>query len=159
MRHGLRNLLAPLGLIAAGALASQALTPGGQPFLSAQSRSNTGGTMQVINNAKSNDTMVFVYDDESKRLLVYIADRENGVRLSAIRNTTFDAKVNEYPKHPDDKVSYSAVKKAVEEEEKQQEKQRAEDEAKKSKETKKPAPPSTPPPAPPAPPAGEHKGT
>jgi hypothetical protein len=147
MRYGPRNFLASLGLIAAGALASQALTPGGAPFIAAQSRSGQGGSMQVINN-KVSETMVVVYDEESKRLLLYTATTDNGIKLAGVRNTTYDAKVNEYPKHPDDKLSYKEVRKAVEEEEKQ----KAEEDAKRAKETKKKDDKTPAPPAPPAPP-------
>ena len=109
----------PLAVAAlAGALAATVLQSGSIPFVSAEGRPSEAAIMQVATIQRTNDTGVFIYDVESKRLMVYTLVEKNELKPTAIRNTTWDAKLHEYRNKSDDNMDVRSLKKALEEQDK-----------------------------------------
>jgi hypothetical protein len=100
---------------AAGALAAQFLVPGSVARAAESAATPTVG-LQVIN-GKSSDTLIFVLDQDTKRLLMYSTGGTK-LKLASVRNTAYDAKIQELNNDDEKGTSVREVKKAVDEEEK-----------------------------------------
>lgn len=124
-------------LLAAGALASRLLF-GAYPTASADGSAPgpRASFMQVVNSQKTNEPLVFVYDEESKRLLMYTTIAGKELELAAARNTVYDARIQEYKNSNEKGMSVKELKKAFEEEdakEREAAQKKADEEAKKEK--------------------------
>jgi hypothetical protein len=106
--------------MAAGALASQLLLAPAGSVRAADNRVEPGIGYSVVNSSKSGEALVFIYDPDNRRLLMYTTVGGNQLKLSAVRNTYYDAKLHEYNNADEKGTSVRELKKAVEDEEKKE---------------------------------------
>ena len=84
-------------------------------------------------NGKSSDTLIFVYDPDTKRLLMY-ATGGNKLKLVSVRNTAYDAKIHELNNDDEKGTSVKEIREAVEKEDQRERAREKEREAKEQKE-------------------------
>ena len=137
MSHIPGNLFPALALLAAGALAGSTLGGGGSVQADATGEQRNSN-MEVVVSPKTNEPMVFIFDEESKRLLVYTTVNGRELSLAAVRNTSFDTRIVEYRNQSENGMSVRDLKKAFDEEDAAA-RRKAEEEAKKAAKAAKPA--------------------
>lgn len=134
-----------LALLALGALAGRTMFDLPRPAHAEDRPSDRRASMEVLMYTKNNEALVFVYDEASHRLLMYTTAQGSGgatgaaqpdLKLAAVRNTAYDARIEEYRNKNENGMSVKELKEAFEEQESKEReaaRKKAEDEAKKAR--------------------------
>jgi hypothetical protein len=134
-----RTAIAAFTLLAVGALAGQALGPRAASVFAENRPGDRKAFMEVINYSKTNEPAVFVYDEETRRLLMYMTTSDGKgpeLKLIAARNTAYDLRIEEYKNANEKGMSVGELKRAFAEEDAKERaatQKKAEEEAKKKK--------------------------
>jgi hypothetical protein len=113
----LLKVAAAVALVGCGAIAARLLEDRPPAARADAVPAGSGSFMQVVNSQKTNEPLVFLYDEASRRLMVYtLVNGGNGpdLKVAAIRNTEFDAKVQEYRNTNEKGMSVRELQKAFE---------------------------------------------
>ncbi len=135
----LSRAAAALALLGGGALLGGWLA-GAPAAVFAKEGDGRLANMEVIVHSKSNEPLVFVFDPESRRLLMYTTVQGTGgvpeLRIVAARNTAYDARIEEYRNKNENGMSVKELKEAFESEERKEKeaaRKKAEEDAKRAK--------------------------
>lgn len=134
-----RSLLSCAALLAAGALLGSAIAQPSRPTQADERGEGRRTAMEVVFTTKTNEALAFVFDEDSKRLLMYTTVGGRELQLAAVRNTIYDARIVEYQNVNAPGMSVRDLKKTFDEEDAQA-KKKAEEEAKKKEKEKQPKP-------------------
>lgn len=108
--------VAALALVAGGALAGRLAVAPVPAVAAADQPAPRSALLEVVSSPKTNEPIAFLYDVEARRLTVYTTVGGGELKILAVRDTQYDARIVEYRNQNERGMSVPELKKKFEDE-------------------------------------------
>ncbi len=101
---------AALALVASGTVVGRLVAPA-SVSAAADQPPPRGALLEVVSSPKTNEPIAFLYDADTRRLIVYTTVAGGELRILAVRDTEYDARIVEYHNQNEKGMSVAELKK------------------------------------------------